>query len=39
LEVFDDFGGDDVGVGKIGAAFEALVLAPEDVEIEFLGGR
>ena len=26
LEVFDDFGGDDVGIGKIGAIFEALVF-------------
>jgi hypothetical protein len=24
LEVFDDFGGDDVGIGKVGAVFEAL---------------
>jgi hypothetical protein len=24
LEVFDDFGGDDVEIGKVGAVFEAL---------------
>ena len=35
MEVLDDFGGDDVGVGKIGAVFEAFVLEPEDVEVEF----
>jgi hypothetical protein len=28
LEVFDDFGGDDVGIGKIGAVFEALKARP-----------
>jgi hypothetical protein len=28
LEVFDDLGGDDVGSGEIGAAFEALKARP-----------
>ena len=30
--------GDDVGIGKIGAVFEALVLEPEDVEAGFVAG-
>jgi hypothetical protein len=34
LEVFDDFGGDDVRIGKVGAVFEAFVFEPEDVEVE-----
>ena len=34
LEVFDDFGGDDVWIGKVGAVFEAFVFQPEDVEVE-----
>jgi hypothetical protein len=34
LEIFDDFGRDDVGVGKIGAIFERVVLQPKDVEVE-----
>ena len=36
LEVFNDFGGDDVGIGEVGAIFEAFVFQPEDVEIEFI---
>ena len=36
LEVFDDFGGDDVVIGKIGAVFEAFVFEPKDVEVEFV---
>jgi len=39
LEVFDDFGGDDVGSGKIGAVFEAFVFEPEDVEVELVALR
>jgi len=39
LEVFDDFGGDDVGIGKVGAVFEAFVFKPKDVEIEFVAFR
>jgi hypothetical protein len=30
LEVFDDFGGDDVGIGEVDAIFEAFVFEPED---------
>jgi hypothetical protein len=26
LEVFDDFGGDDVGIGEVRAVFEAFIL-------------
>ena len=33
MEIFDDFGGDDVGIGEIGAVFEAFVFEPEDVEV------
>ena len=29
LEVFDDFGGDDVGIGEIGAVFERFILQPD----------
>jgi hypothetical protein len=29
LEVFDNLGGDDVGVGEVGAVFEAFVFEPE----------
>jgi hypothetical protein len=36
LEIFHDFGCDDVGIGKVGAVFEAFVLDPEDVEVEFV---
>ena len=36
LEVFDDFCGDDIGIGKVGAVFEAFVFEPEDVEVEFV---
>ena len=31
-----NFGGDDVGVGKVGAVFEAFVFEPEDVDVEFV---
>jgi hypothetical protein len=31
LEVFDYLGGDDVGIGKIGAVFEAFVFEPKRV--------
>jgi len=36
LEVFDDFLGDDVRRGEIGAVFEASVFEPENVEVEFI---
>jgi hypothetical protein len=36
LEVFDDFGCDDVGIWEVGAIFEAFVFEPEDVEIELV---
>ena len=36
LEVFDDFGGDDVGIGKVGAVFERFIFQPEDGEVEFI---
>jgi hypothetical protein len=36
LEVFDDFGGDNVRIGEVGAVFERLILQPEDVEVEFV---
>ena len=36
MEVFDDLGGDGVGIGEIGAVFEAFVFEPEDVEVEFV---
>jgi hypothetical protein len=36
LEIFNDLGGDDVGIGKVGAVFEAFVFEPKDVEVEFV---
>jgi hypothetical protein len=36
LEVFDDFGGYNVGVGEIGAVFKVFVFKPENVEVEFV---
>jgi hypothetical protein len=32
FEVFDDFLGEDIGVGKIVGFFEAFISQPEDVE-------
>jgi len=34
LEIFHDFGGDDIGIGKVGAVCEALVFEPEEVAVE-----
>ena len=36
MEVFDDFSGDNVGIGEVGTVFEAFVFEPEDVEVEFV---
>ncbi len=36
FQVFDNFLSDDVGIGEIGAVFEAFVFEPEDAEIEFV---
>ena len=36
LEVFDDFGGDYIGIRKVGAVLEAFVFKPKDVELEFM---
>jgi hypothetical protein len=36
LEIFDDFGSDDVWIGKVSAVFEAFVFEPGDVEVEFI---
>jgi hypothetical protein len=36
LEIFDDLLSDNVGVGEVGAVFEAFVLKPKDVEVEFV---
>ena len=33
MRVFDNFGGDDVRIGKIGAVFEAFVFEPDDIEV------
>ena len=37
-EVVDDFGGDEVGAGEAVEVLEAVVLEPEDVEVEFVAG-
>jgi len=34
FEIFNNLGGDDVGIGEVGAVFEAFVFEPEDVQIE-----
>jgi hypothetical protein len=36
FEVFDYLSRDDVGVGEVGAVFEAFVFEPEDVEVQFV---
>ena len=36
MEVFYDLGGDDIGIGKVGAVFERFVFQPEDIEVEFV---
>ena len=36
MEVFDDFSGDDIGIGKVGAVLETFVFEPEDVEVKFV---
>ena len=36
LEIFYDFGGDNVGIREVGAVFEAFVFEPEDVEVKFV---
>ena len=36
LEVFHDLSRDHIGVGEIGAVFEAIVLQPKNVEVKFI---
>jgi hypothetical protein len=36
LQVFDDFCGDNIGIGEVCAVFEAFVLKPKNVEVEFV---
>ncbi len=36
FQVLGDFEGDDAGVGEIGGVFEAVVLEPENVEIDLV---
>ena len=39
MKVFDDFGGDDVGIGGgVGGVFQAFLAEPEDVEAGFVAG-
>jgi hypothetical protein len=38
-QVFDDLGGDHVGVFQVGRVFQAVVLEPEDVEAELVSLR
>jgi len=37
-EVFDDFGGDDGGVGEVVGVLQGIVLEPEDVEAGLVAG-
>ena len=39
LQVLDDLGGDDVGIGEVGGVLEALVAQPEDVEVGLVALR
>ncbi|MBI2999334.1 MAG: hypothetical protein HYY46_12950 [Deltaproteobacteria bacterium] len=39
VEVFNDFLGQHVGVGKIVGLFEAFISKPEDVETGFVAVR
>ena len=36
MEIFHNLSGDDVGIGEVGAVFEAFVFESKDVEIEFV---
>jgi hypothetical protein len=36
LEVLDDFGGDDVGIGRVGAAFMRLMTAQDSFYVQRL---
>ena len=36
MKVFNDFLRDDVGIGEVGAVFEAIVLQPKNVEVKFI---
>ena len=36
FQVFDDFGGDDGGVGQVGGISKAVVFQPEDVEVDLV---
>jgi hypothetical protein len=39
LEVFNNFGGDDVGIGEVCAVFERFIFEPENVEVQFVALR
>jgi hypothetical protein len=39
FEVFDDFLGQYVGIGKVVGYFEAFVFEPEDLEVGFVAVR
>jgi len=36
FEVFDNFGGNDIGRGQVGRLFQRFVLEPEDVIVTLL---
>ena len=36
FQILDNFLSDDVGIGEIGAVFEAFVFEPKYVEVEFV---
>ena len=36
MKVFYDFLRDHIGVGEVGAVFEAFVFEPKDVEVDFV---
>ena len=36
MEIFDNFLSDHIGIGEVGAVFEAFVFEPKDVEVEFV---
>jgi len=36
FKILNDFGGDDVGIGEVGAVFETAVFESKDIEVEFV---
>ena len=39
FQVFDDFGGDDVGIGQVICILQQLMAQPEDVQVNLVAGH